>query len=461
MTLFEPEERRVFTVSRLAADVRRMLETGFPLIWVEGEVSNLSRPGSGHWYFTLKDERAQIRCAMFANRNRSIRFQPANGMHVTVRGRVSLYEARGDFQLLADFLEPAGEGALRAAFDALKLRLEQEGLFADARKQTLPRLPQRIGVITSSSGAALRDILAVLKRRCPAADVVLLPVAVQGRDAEAQINRAFARVSAWDASLGPRPDVILLARGGGSLEDLWAFNLESVARSIAACDIPVVVGVGHETDFTIADFVADMRAPTPSAAAELVAPDLQECRMQIQRARRALQSQMLHRLRSCQQSLTHGSHRLTHPGRALQQRMQRIDDYERELQACMQQAVERRRHRFSLVGMRLAQLHPARRIEQAGRELAQQTGVLRRSLVRQLERRNTALAGVGRALNAVSPLATLSRGYAIVMQPPTAGARFGTPITTVADTHPGARIVARLQDGELDCNVNEVKPDES
>jgi exodeoxyribonuclease VII large subunit len=316
-------------------------------------------------------------------------------------------------------------------------------------------------VITSSSGAALRDILAVLNRRCPAADVVLLPVAVQGRDAEAQINRAFARLSAWDASLGARPDVVLLARGGGSLEDLWAFNLESVARSIAACGIPVVVGVGHETDVTIADFVADVRAATPSAAAELVAPDLQECRMQIQRARRALQSQILHRLRSCQQSFIHWSHRLTYPGRALQQQMQRIDDYERELHACMQQTIERRRNRFSLASMRLAQLHPARRIEQARRELAQQTGALRRSMTRHVERREAALAGVGRALNGVSPLATLSRGYAIVMQPPTAGARFGIPITTVADTRPGARVVARLQDGELDCNVNEVKPDES
>jgi exodeoxyribonuclease VII large subunit len=456
MTLFQDEQRRVLTVSQLTSEVRRMLETAFSMAWIEGELSNLSRPASGHWYFTLKDERAQVRCAMFSNRNRNLRFRPTDGMHVVVRGRVSLYEPRGDFQVIAEAMEPAGEGALRAAFEALKLKLDQEGLFSEARKRPLPRMPKQIAVITSETGAALRDILAVLGRRCPATAVTLLPVAVQGRDAEAQINRAFARIASWESRLGPRPDVVLLARGGGSLEDLWAFNLESVARSVAACNTPVVVGVGHETDVTIADFVADVRAPTPSAGAELIAPDLNDCLQQLLRGRRALQSQMQHRLRSCQHLLSNWTQRLVHPGRALQQQMQRIDDYERQLRRCMQRALDQRGSEFALQRVRLAQVHPERLISQARRDLAQASAALERGLAHRLERHRTSLVSLGRALNAVSPLDTLSRGYAILMHPPPQHARWGTPITTVDDARSGERIVARLHDGEIDCSVNGV-----
>jgi exodeoxyribonuclease VII large subunit len=457
MTLIEPDQRRVFTVSQLTSEVRRALETAYPMVWIEGELSNLSRPGSGHWYFTLKDDRAQIRCAMFANRNRGVRFRPTDGLHVVVRGRVSLYEARGEFQLIAEHMEPAGEGALRAAFEALKLKLDQEGLFAAERKRPLPRLPRRIAVITSPTGAALRDVLAVLGRRCPAVAVTLLPVAVQGRDAEPQINRAFARLAAWDESaLGPCPDVVLLARGGGSLEDLWAFNLESVARAIAACTLPVVVGVGHETDVTIADFVADVRAPTPSAAAELVAPDLNDCVNQLRRARRAIEAHMTFRLRSTRQALEHCAHRLVHPGRALQQQMQRLDDHERQLRQCIERALETRASRLALARLRLSQLHPRHLIDDARRELALRATALRRGIGHRIERRRADLYGVARALHAVSPLDTLSRGYAIVMRPPVEGARWGAPITTIAGAHAGDRVVARLRDGDLDCTINEV-----
>jgi exodeoxyribonuclease VII large subunit len=455
------DQRRVLTVSQFTSEVRRTLETAFPMIWVEGELSNLSRPGSGHWYFTLKDDRAQVRCAMFANRNRAVRFRPTDGLQVLLRGRVSLYEPRGDFQLIAEHLEPAGEGALRAAFEALKVKLDAEGLFAVEAKRTLPPWPKRIAVITSPSGAAVRDVLAVLGRRCPATDVVLLPVAVQGRDAEPQIGRAFARLADWETTaLGPRPDVVLLVRGGGSLEDLWAFNLESVARAIAACTIPVVVGVGHETDVTIADFVADLRAPTPSAAAEQVAPDVADCLGRLMRGRQALQTQMDFRLRSARQHVDHWAYRLVHPGRALQQQMQRVDDYERQLHQCMRRALDVRANRLALQQLRLAQRHPRHLIDDARRDLAQHAAALRRSVAHRLERHRAALQGVARALQAVSPLDTVSRGYAIVMQPPRDGARWGTPITSIASAQPRDRIIARLRDGDLHCTIDEVTPDD-
>ena len=320
------DDKLVFTVSELAGSVRFTLEERFPMVWVEGELSNLRAPGSGHWYFTLKDDRAQLRCAMFANRNRFVRFKPRDGMKVILRGRVSLYEARGDFQLLADHLELSGEGALRAAFDALKRTLSDEGLFAETRKRPLPDFPTHLAVISSRSGAALRDVVSVLRRRCPALRVTLLPVSVQGKDAEAQILDALDRVADWPAEFGAEPDVVLLTRGGGSLEDLWAFNLESVARAVAASPIPIVSAIGHETDITICDFVADVRAPTPSAGAELIAPNMRDWLRRAARLTLSLHSHWRHTLSMRRQGLYQVARRLTHPGRALQQRMQRLDD---------------------------------------------------------------------------------------------------------------------------------------
>src|SRR5690625_2927780 len=257
--------RDVLSVSQLNRRSKQILETHLPLVWVEGEVSNLSRPSSGHWYFTLKDDQAQVRCAMFRNRNQLVRFNPAQGQQLLLRARVSLYEGRGDYQLIVEHMEEAGFGALQRAFEELKTRLSQEGLFASERKRPLPTLPKHIGVITSPTGAAIRDILSVLKRRFPAVPVTVLPVPVQGKEA------APAIVSALDlANRSELFDVLILARGGGSLEDLWPFNEEAVARAIYASRTPVVSAVGHEVDFSIADFVADVRAPTPSAAAELV-----------------------------------------------------------------------------------------------------------------------------------------------------------------------------------------------
>ena len=261
-------EREILTPTALNRLVRDLIEDSFPLIWIEGEVSNFVRSGPGHLYFTLKDNAAQVRCAMFKPRSTWLRFKPSDGMHVVARGRVTLYEARGEFQLVVEHLEEAGEGALRREFEKLKARLDAEGLFAAARKRALPRFARRIGVITSPSGAAIRDVLSVIARRFPLAHVEILPVPVQGRNAPPEISAVIRA-----ASLARRHDVLLLTRGGGSLEDLWAFNSEGVARAIHASSIPIVSAIGHEIDFTIADFVADLRAPTPSAAAELIVPD--------------------------------------------------------------------------------------------------------------------------------------------------------------------------------------------
>ncbi|MCP5022944.1 MAG: exodeoxyribonuclease VII large subunit, partial [bacterium] len=260
-------QRDIYSVSRLNSEVRAVLDASFPLLWVEGEISNLARPSSGHIYFSLKDPHSQVRCAMFRMKRQRLRFEPENGMQVLVRARPNLYEARGDFQLSIEHMELGGEGLLRQAFEELKQRLDQEGLFDSGQKRPLPQFPRQIGVITSPSGAAIRDMISVLKRRLPAIPVVIYPVQVQGDRSAVDINQAVQL-----ANRRSECDLLILTRGGGSLEDLMAFNDEQVARAIAASEIPIISAIGHEIDFTIADFVADQRAPTPSAAAELATP---------------------------------------------------------------------------------------------------------------------------------------------------------------------------------------------
>jgi exodeoxyribonuclease VII large subunit len=298
MTDKSPLERVIYSVSQLNDQVKDLLEHSFPPLWVEGEISNFSCPASGHWYLSLKDSQAQVRCAMFRNRNQGLGFQPKNGLQVLARGRPGLYAPRGEFQLILDQIEPAGEGALRRAFELLKQKLQAEGLFDETYKQALPTVPDRIGIITSPTGAALRDILNVLRRRFPLGQVVIYPVPVQGTEAAPAIVRALKT-----AAERQECDLLVVARGGGSLEDLWAFNEESVARAIHACPLPVVSGVGHEIDFTIADFVADLRAPTPSAAAELVSPDVAEWRTRLLRLPAQLAVQQGRRLQQLGQSL--------------------------------------------------------------------------------------------------------------------------------------------------------------
>ena len=442
--------RRIYAVSELTAEARIMIEERYPLLWVEGEVSNFRRPSSGHWYFTLKDDRAQLRCAMFMSRNRFIRQAIRDGMQVVIRGRLSLYEGRGDFQAIVDHIEPAGEGELRAAFDRLKLKLDQEGLFATDRKRALPAFPLRIAIVSSPSGAALHDVLAVLRRRFPCVDATCLPVAVQGVEATPQIVEALDQAEGLD----PPPDVILLTRGGGSLEDLMAFNSESVARRIANCAIPIVSAIGHETDVTIADFVADRRAPTPSAAAEMVTPDRLELMARLRGLEETLAARTTQRITTEQRFVAAVGRRVVDPARSLEQQLQRADDLRERL---LRAAADRRgqlRARVTNARRLLGQASPAASLQRA--LVASERA--RRDLVGAAQHKVDAcshqLRAAVRAMNAVSPLATLDRGYAIVVQPDSS--RWGKPISDAARLRRGDRIRAHLASGTVDATVLEV-----
>lgn len=392
--------RTVYSVSRLNREVRGLLEGGIGQLWVQGELSNFSRPASGHWYFSLKDRDAQVRCAMFRMRNARTGFTPRDGQQVLVRARVSLYEPRGDYQLLVEELEDAGLGALQRAFEELKRRLAAEGLFAPERKRPLPTAPRCIGVITSPSGAAIRDILHILARRFPAAAVIIYGVPVQGAAAVPAIVAALELAGARAEC-----DVLILARGGGSLEDLWAFNDERVARAIHRSPLPVVTGIGHEIDFTIADFVADLRAPTPSGAAQLVVPDGEVWRTRLSQLHERFAAAMRRTLASERTALTALERRLSgaHPGTRLQAMAQRLDELEERLQFALQA---------------------------------------------RLTREDTRLGSLVRALQAVSPLATLERGFAVVTR-----AHDGELISSAAQVAEGELIEARLASGRLRATV--------
>jgi len=433
----------------LNREARTLLERGLPSLWLEGEISNLSRPSSGHWYFSLKDESAQLRCAMFRQRNLGIRFTPQDGMHVLTRGRVSLYESRGDYQFIADHMEEAGEGALRRRFELLKNKLAAEGLFDTARKRPLPSLPQRIGVITSPTGAAIHDVLNILRRRFCSIPVVVYPVQVQGAAAAAQIADMI-RVAAFRAEC----DVLILARGGGSLEDLWAFNEEIVARAIVDCPIPLVSGIGHEVDFTIADFVADLRAPTPSGAAELVVPDCNEwarnAAILARRARTATQRAFTlrrDRLAWLQRRLAQ-----LHPGVELRQRTQHLDELEQRLQRCMRARFNERRAEVLRLGAVLRQHSPVMQLASARARVDAARVALSSNLRQRIDGLTARLGMAARTLDAVSPLATLQRGYAIVTDE-TAGV-----ITDANTVAPGALVHARLARGTLQARIESIVP---
>ena len=402
--------RNIYSVSELNQTIRGLLESEFPLLWIEGEISNLAQPASGHIYFSLKDPRAQVRCAMFRGRNQLLRFRPENGQKVLVRARVSLYEARGEFQLIVEHMEDAGAGALQRAFEELKAKLAAEGLFDEALKTPPPELPRRIGVITSATGAAIRDVLSVLKRRFPAIPVLLYPVPVQGEASAPAIVEALAL-----ASRRRDCDVLLLVRGGGSLEDLWSFNEESVARAIRACDIPVVCGVGHEVDITIADFAADVRAPTPSAAAELISPDQQAWLAEFDWYRQRLQQLVSERLARGQQQLDwlQGRLRQQHPLSRLQQQAQHLDDLQQRLATAWQYRLRDHESRLQHALSRLLSASPQHRVALGQHRLHTLTGRLQNHMSRSLSDKKQQLALQSRTLQAISPLNTLARGYAI------------------------------------------------
>jgi exodeoxyribonuclease VII large subunit len=438
-------ERDIYSVSRLNLEVRQLLEQGFPRLWLEGELSNVSRPSSGHLYFTLKDARAQIRAAMFRTRNQAIRFRPEEGLQVLVRARVSLYEPRGDYQLIVEHMEEAGDGALRRAFEELKRRLDAEGLFDAAGKQPLPILPQRIGVITSPSGAAVRDVISVLRRRFPAIPVLIYPVPVQGKEAGVEIANAIRLASARADC-----DVLILTRGGGSLEDLWPFNEEVVARAIHDCRIPLVSAVGHEIDFTIADFVADRRAATPSAAAELVVPDQVEWLGRLTQIATRLENRLRHTLSDDQRRLVWLEQRLqqVHPGQYLRQQAQRLDELEQRARLLITIIINDLKSSIKELHSNLQRHSPSQLL---GRYTLQHSLLEHRLgtvILGLLEGNRRRLELACRSLDTISPLATLQRGYAIVSRLPERRI-----LRQAATVKPGDRIEARLADGTLMCTV--------
>lgn len=424
-----------------------MLEGNFPLLWLEGEISNLARPRSGHVYFSLKDEFAQVRCAMFRMRAMNLSFSPKDGMQVVARVRVGLYEPRGDFQLVVDHMEEAGDGALRRAFEALKHRLGQEGLFEETRKRPLPALPRCIGVVTSPSGAAIRDILTVLKRRFPAIPVVIYPVAVQGEGAASEIAEAIRLAGKREEC-----DVLIVGRGGGSLEDLWAFNEEIVARAIHDSPIPVVSAVGHEVDFTISDFVADVRAPTPSAAAEMLSPDRDVWLGRLERVENRLIQVLRQQLQQRHQQLLWLGKRLKHPGRRLQENAQRLDELEMRFSQAWHSLRRHKQARLDTLKAQLERHHPGSRLhqlQQTQKELARR---LQQAVQLQLKQRQQRLAVQAHALETVSPLATLSRGYAIVTT-----AETNKVLHRSNEVQVGETVRARLHQGSLRCRVEEIE----
>ena len=442
-------ERDVYSVSRLNKEVRLLLESGLPMLWLEGELSNFAAPASGHWYFSLKDSAAQVRCAMWRQKNSLVRFRPKDGMSVLVRARVGLYEPRGEYQLLVEHLEEAGEGALKREFEKLKARLTAEGLFAAERKRALPPVPRRIGVVTSPTGAAIHDILRVLRARFPVAAVLIYPTAVQGAAAVPEIVRAIETASRRNEC-----DVLIIARGGGSLEDLWCFNDERVARAIAACRVPTVSGVGHEVDVTIADFVADLRAPTPSAAALAATPDKSEWLAALSSLTVRFGGAVGRYLRTQQQSLGTLMQRMqvSHPGARLQQHAQRLDDLEQRLRLALRAGVMARRQELHTLDTRLWRENPRHRLE-AMRALAaslqQRLVTTMGQALGALEQR---LALGSRTLDAVSPLATLGRGFAVV-----ARVDDGALLRDAAQAPVGTEIEARLSKGRLRARVTAIR----
>lgn len=438
----------VYTPSELNREIKLHLEMGFPRVVLEAEISNLARPASGHLYFSLKDDKAQIRCAMFRSSASRMGIQVQNGTKVLARGRISLYEARGDYQFIVDNMQDAGEGLLQRQFEELKKKLDSEGLFDPAHKKTLPPYPARIGLITSSSGAAVRDLLHVLERRWPIAQVRLYPVLVQGAEAPAEILRAIEAANLHDWA-----ELLIIGRGGGSLEDLAAFNDEAVARAVFASETPVISAVGHETDFSICDFVADLRAPTPSAAAELATPDQAVLKESFARSQRQLQRRTRDGLQQNAQKLDHLAHRLQqrHPETLLAEQAKQLSTLDTALSRSMRRLLADRSLQLATLTSRLSSHQPDRKLA----ELLDRVKAARRSIERltinALRSKGDELANLARTLNAVSPLETIGRGYAVIKASET-----GEVISTVSQVKAGDSVSAQLKDGTLDCTVDSI-----
>jgi exodeoxyribonuclease VII large subunit len=438
-------EKTIFTVSQLNRRTKQLLETHLPLIWVSGEISNLAKPSSGHWYFSLKDSQAQVRCAMFRNANQRVKWAIDSGQQVLIRARVSLYEGRGEYQLIAEHMEPAGAGLLQQQYEALKAKLNAEGLFDPSLKQPLPKFPQHIGIITSPTGAAVHDILSVLKRRYPIAPITIFPVSVQGDNAATEMIHALQKAQGSSDC-----DVLIIGRGGGSIEDLYAFNDETLARTIAQCAIPIVSAVGHEVDYTIADFVADQRAPTPSVSAELIAPDMNEWQQVVDRYQLRLLDQHQRMLQKQRQRIHFLRQRLRHPGERIRAQRQQLHYVEQALGQSINTCLQRQHSTLKQQQLLLQKHHPktllqtnsstvralALRLQQA---MSNNTALKRQQFLQQVN-----------VLHAISPLTVLSRGYSITSQ------EDGTIIKSQTDVHIGDEISTKLADGYIKSTIKTI-----
>lgn len=440
--------RDVYTVSRLNREVRTILETAFPLLWIEAELSNFSRPASGHWYFSLKDEAAQVKCAMFKNRNQLVQVLPTNGKQVLVRARIGLYEPRGDYQIIIEHMEEAGDGALRRQFDILKKKLADEGLFDASHKKSIPETVTRVGIITSASGAAIHDILTTLERRYPMQKIIIYPVPVQGKGACNKIAAAIDK-----ANKRKETDVLILARGGGALEDLWEFNEEAVARAIYNSDIPVVTGIGHEVDFTIADFVADQRAATPTAAAELISPDRYQ---QLQKLS-VIESRFLYliqrNLQQKQQQIDWLNKRIRHPKDQLQSFKNKLHELNHRNIRGIKSIMEKSRSQTELLEARVQQYNPSQRIKQLQQKFENINSRFQFSTKQIMSTRSEKLQQLVYTLDALSPLHTLKRGYAIIKDTD------NHIIRNVSEIRKNQVIKTELAKGHLFSTITEVHDD--
>ncbi|WP_318392946.1 exodeoxyribonuclease VII large subunit [Enterobacter sp.] len=438
----------IFTVSRLNQTVRQLLEHEMGQVWISGEISNFTQPASGHWYFTLKDDTAQIRGAMFRNSNRRVTFRPQHGQQVLVRASITLYEPRGDYQIIVESMQPAGEGLLQQKYEQLKARLQAEGLFDSEFKKQLPSPAHTVGVITSKTGAALHDILHVLNRRDPSLPVVVYPTAVQGEDAPGQIVRAIEL-----ANRRQECDVLIVGRGGGSLEDLWSFNDERVARAIFASVIPVVSAVGHETDVTIADFVADLRAPTPSAAAEMVSRNQLELLRQLQNGQQRLEMAMDYYLANRNRRFTQLFHRLQqqHPQLRLARQQTVLERLRQRMNQAVESHLKRAGQRQIRITQRLNQQTPQSRIHRAQSHMQQLEYRLTQNMHERLGSTRERFGHAITHLEAVSPLATLARGYSVTT------ASDGKVLKQAKQVSPGDVLTTRVSDGWVESEVKEIK----
>ncbi len=436
-------QRQVLTVSQLNRQAKRLMESELGTVWLEGEISNFIHAASGHWYFTLKDNSAQIKCAIFKFKNRMINLSPKEGDKVIVKGKVSLYEARGDYQMIADYMEPAGVGKLQQELNALMNHLEEQGLFSADKKRALPFLPKAIGVITSPTGAAIRDVITVLQRRCPMIPIIVYPTQVQGKTAASNIINALQKAQQRNEC-----DVLLMTRGGGSLEDLWSFNDEPLANKISQCHIPIVAAIGHEIDITITELVADLRAATPSAAAELIAPDQQSLWQKLDIYSQDLSHCIHSKIYDLQTRLNIARLKLKDPEHSILHARHQLDINRNRLAEAFTRNIDSNKNQLERLSKKLAHFHPKEKLLRNKHQLEVMQSRLKSSLQKILQQQQNRLSITANKLNTLSPLSTLCRGYSITRDQKTKQV-----ITKISQVTSQQSISVLLSDGEIECQV--------